>query len=59
MRYKVILIAFLFILAATQSALAADKSRYRVEIIVLSHLQHDAVPEDMTRLGTTPPQWIS
>ena len=50
MRYKVILITFLIIFAGTQSALAADKSRYRVEIIVLSHLQHDAVPEDMTRL---------
>lgn len=30
--------------------MAADRSRYRVEIIVLSHLQHDAVPEEMTRL---------
>ena len=50
MRYKVILITFLLILAGVQSALAADKSRYRVEIIVLSHLQHDAVPEDLTRL---------
>lgn len=30
--------------------MAADRSRYRVEIIVLSHLQHDAVPEEVTRL---------
>jgi hypothetical protein len=30
--------------------MAADRSRYRVEILVLSHLQHDAAPEDMTRL---------
>lgn len=50
MRYKVILIIFLLVLAGVQSATAADRSRYRVEIIVLGHLQHDAVPEDMTRL---------
>jgi hypothetical protein len=50
MRYKVILITFLFILVGAQHAMAADRSRYRVEIIVLSHLQHDAVPEDQTRL---------
>lgn len=30
--------------------MAADRSRYRVEIIVLSHLQHDAVPDEITRL---------
>lgn len=30
--------------------MAADRSRYRVEIIVLSHLHHDAVPDEITRL---------
>lgn len=50
MRYKIVLILFLLIFVGSQSVLAADKSRYRVELIVLSHLQHDAAPEAMTRL---------
>lgn len=50
MRYKILLIIFLSVIVGAPSVVAADKSRYRVEIIVLSHLQHDAVPEEMTGL---------
>lgn len=40
----------LLILAGLQSAAAQDRSRYRVEIIVLNHLQHDVQPDEVTRL---------
>lgn len=50
MRNKLLLISVLLILAGLQSAAAQDRSRYRVEIIVLNHLQHDALPDEVTRL---------
>jgi hypothetical protein len=43
MNYKLYLIVFLTLVCLSLSAFAQDK-RYRIEIIVLSHLQHDAVP---------------
>jgi hypothetical protein len=50
MRYRSLLIVVLIIVGGMQSALAADRSRYRVEIIVLNHLQHDALPDEVTPL---------
>ena len=43
MYYRLFLIVFLFLMFFSDNALAQDK-RYRVEIIVLTHLQHEAVP---------------
>jgi len=43
MNYKLYLIVFITLMCFSLSALAQDK-RYRIEIIVLSHLRHDAVP---------------
>ena len=43
MCYKLFLIIFFMFVCFSESAIAQDK-RYRIEIIVLSHLQHDAVP---------------
>jgi hypothetical protein len=50
MRYIVFLNLFLFLLAGVQPAMAADPSRYRVEIIVLMHLEHDEQPREAQRL---------
>lgn len=50
MYYKVYLIYFILSLVVAQTALAADSSRYRVELIVFAHLQHDAAPLDVKRL---------
>lgn len=50
MRNKILILTVLLILAGLPSAMAADSSRYRVEIIVLNHLQHDALPDEVTRL---------
>jgi hypothetical protein len=49
-RYIIFLNFVLLLLAGSQPALAADQSRYRVEIIVLSHLEHDAQPRTAQRL---------
>lgn len=44
MRYRLFSIAFLVAFAATPGAATADNSRYRVELIVLTHLGHDEQP---------------
>lgn len=43
MSYRIFLIIFILLMGSQNSVLAQDK-RYRVELIVLSHLQHDAIP---------------
>lgn len=43
MCYRLFLIIFLMFVCFSESAIAQDK-RYRIEIIVLSHLRHAAVP---------------
>jgi hypothetical protein len=50
MRYKLILIFFLLLCAGAQATEAADQSRYRVEIIVLTHLEHDEQPQEAQAL---------
>ncbi len=47
MRYKIFIILFLLFYAAQ---ITAGEKRYRVEIIVLTHLQHEAVPSDAESL---------
>ena len=49
MNYKIFLIYFLISILYTGNGLAQDK-RYRVEILVLTHLQHDAEPREATWL---------
>jgi len=43
MRYKIFLILFLLLYVAQT---AAGEKRYRVEILVLSHLHHEAIPSE-------------
>jgi hypothetical protein len=50
MRYIILLNLFLLLCAGVQSTEAADQSRYRVEIIVLTHLEHDAQPQEAPAL---------
>jgi hypothetical protein len=50
MRYKSFLILFLVFFAATPGAAAAENSRYRVELIVLTHLGHDEQPREALQL---------
>lgn len=50
MRYKSFLILFLVLFAATPGAAAAANSRYRVELIVLTHLGHDEQPREALQL---------
>ena len=47
MRYKIFIILFLLFYVAQT---AAGEKRYRVEIIVLTHLRHEAVPADAESL---------
>jgi hypothetical protein len=48
MRYKIFIILFLLFYVAQT---VAGEKRYRVEIIVLTHLRHEAVPSDAESLG--------
>lgn len=50
MRYTIFLNFLLLLLAGVQPAMAAEPSRYRVEIIVLTHLEHDEQPREAHRL---------
>ena len=50
MRYRLFLILFLVLFATTPGAAAAEKSRYRVELIVLTHLGHDEQPREALHL---------
>ena len=43
MNCRIFLIVFIILMCFQENAIAQDK-RYRIEIIVLSHLRHDAVP---------------
>jgi len=45
MKYKILLIYFLISVLYTGNGFAQDK-RYRIEILVLTHLQHDAEPRE-------------
>ena len=45
MNYKILLISFITFFLCSGSATAQDK-RYRVEILVFTHLQHDAEPRE-------------
>jgi len=45
-RYKLFLTLFLVLFAAMQPVAAAENSRYRVELIVLTHLGHDEQPRE-------------
>jgi hypothetical protein len=49
MYYKFILIFFIILSLALQDAIAED-SRYRVEILVLSHMQHGQDPDEVITL---------
>jgi len=49
MKYKIFLIYFLISLLYAGNGFAQDK-RYRIEILVLTHLQHDAEPRELAWL---------
>ncbi len=49
MRYKLFLIIFLISVLLASTGMAAEK-RYRVEILVLTHLQHEAIPAEVDSL---------
>jgi hypothetical protein len=49
MRYKLFLIVFLIPVLLASTGMAAEK-RYRVEILVLTHLQHEAIPAEVDSL---------
>ena len=50
MRYIILLNFFLLLCVGAQLTEAADQSRYRVEIIVLTHLEHDEQPQEAPTL---------
>jgi len=49
MRYKTILILIVIYIAASQPAFA-ENDRYRVEVLVLAHLEHGQAPRETLRL---------
>lgn len=49
MRYKLFLIVFLISVLLASTGMAAEK-RYRVEILVLTHLHHEAIPAEVDSL---------
>ena len=49
MRYKLFFISFLISVLLASTGMAAEK-RYRVEILVLTHLHHEAIPAEVDSL---------